>query len=284
MISGQNKSYGNLFPVYGIHPVLEYLLSLKEIEKSNPNLFRQVIHDAQMALANVQKSETHLDFKEMADFAAMHKMPIISLNRGEMDQISNPHAHQGIILFTPSPILRNLNKTIFFQELELKLKKEKNDPDARMKIVIIDGINDVQNFGAICRSAVALGAPWIVVAEDSPFKISPHLYKISAGAFSWIRLIMVQNIRKFCEELLQYPIPLILSVADQNAPSIYQFSDRQSIERGFALVIGNEYKGIRPSLRKLSSYKFQLPMPGQIKSINASHAATAMLALLNSLE
>lgn len=260
----------SLFPIPGMHPVEEYLKALAKISIENDKKFHDIKASLIFQISPVfQKS---LPEKKIIKEFIQKYDPVVEIhNPSFLQKISEPHAHQGIILRTSAPVLWQESEEIFFSKF-----------NPGLRILVLDGIVDVQNFAAISRSALSLGIDYIIQGEDQSCGISPALYKISAGAFAWIRLVSAKNLHRFLQRLQEQSMPIFLAVTDFDAQEIYTLDTSIFPNKGFILVLGNEQKGIRKAIRKNNSFvKIRIPMEGEVQSMNVSHAATAFLMLLN---
>lgn len=298
IINGMKKSpvsESNLFPIFGTHPVLEYLRALGKFikwkqefpkilfkiqGKISKNIFGQVKLIKNKNIDNPQNRQ----FSQIIEIAEKEGIEVTNVHPSKLEKISFPHSHQGIALLTPDPLLWEIDEKIFSRFLNGEIKGHFLAENQK-NFLILDGITDIQNFAAMLRSAVALGINWIVISQDSRVRITPAVFKISAGAACWARILFASNIKKFCSGLLSLDIPLLITVTDPGARVIFDLAQENSLvdklrRDNFGLVIGNEQKGIRKGLKALSPLHFRLPMAGPVSSLNASHAATAFLALI----
>ena len=134
-------------------------------------------------------------------------------------------------------------------------------------VVILDGVTDPQNFGAVIRSAVALGATGIAWAEHGAAPLSPATFRASAGAIEHARLYRTRGTLDTVRALGDVGVTTI--ALDAGGPSELAALD---VDGPVALVVGAEDKGPRPAVRKACSHLARLPMRGPIDSLNASVA------------
>jgi 23S rRNA (guanosine2251-2'-O)-methyltransferase len=139
-------------------------------------------------------------------------------------------------------------------------------------LVALDGIEDPQNFGAILRSAVALGATGVLWAEHSSAPLSPATFRASAGAVEHAVLARVSSLPSALQHLATQGAPAVgldaqgdvdLAEVDLTGPVVF--------------VIGSEGKGLMKSVRRACARLARLPMGGAIGSLNASVAAAIAL-------
>lgn len=133
-------------------------------------------------------------------------------------------------------------------------------------ILILDGITDPQNFGAIIRSAECSGIHGIVISKDRSCNVNEVVYKTSSGAVSKMLIAKVTNLVREIENLKKQNIWIYgLEVGGKN---IYN----TKLDGAIALVTGSEGKGLRQLIKENCDEIVSLPMKGQINSLNASVA------------
>ncbi len=135
-------------------------------------------------------------------------------------------------------------------------------------LVLLDGLTDPQNYGAVIRSAEALGAHGVVSEERRSAPLSPAVVKASAGAAARIPLVRVKNLPRFIEALKDRGV-WVYGLAGESARSLEDADYR----RPLALVIGSEGKGMRRLVRERCDELLAIPLKGRTPSLNASVAA-----------
>jgi 23S rRNA (guanosine2251-2'-O)-methyltransferase len=139
-------------------------------------------------------------------------------------------------------------------------------------VVLLDGVEDPHNLGAIVRSAHALGAHGVVVPRDRAAGVTPSAAKASAGAVEHVPVARVTNLVRTLEELKEAGIWAVALVPDGD-----QDLAQVDMKGPTALVIGGEGQGIRPLVRKCCDHVARIPMVGRVGSLNASAAAAITL-------
>jgi 23S rRNA (guanosine2251-2'-O)-methyltransferase len=197
--------------------------------------------------------------EEIGD-AASH-VPVERVSRSDLDRLSGGVTHQGVALkASPLPI-RTLNDWL--------ARDIANDAF----VVILDCVEDPQNFGAIVRSAAACGAAAVIFPKDRSAPISATTMKSAAGAIEHIDLVQVPNIARAASQLKKHEFWIAALMPD--APQVLweaNLADR------IALVVGNEGKGIRPLVKKQCDLSVRIPLTGEITSLNASVSTAIALA------
>lgn len=138
--------------------------------------------------------------------------------------------------------------------------------------VLLDGITDPRNFGAIVRSAEVLGAHGVVVEERRSAPLSPVVAKTAAGATSHIPMVQVKNLPRFMDSLKAEGVWIYGAAGEAKA-----HASQLDYKRPIALVIGAEGEGLRRLVREKCDDLVSIPVMGKIQSLNASVAASILL-------
>jgi len=193
--------------------------------------------------------------RRLARVAEGRGVRVESAPRGELDRAAGAGRHQGVLAIAPELVLQNLV----------------NVPVVPTSIfVALDGIMDPQNFGAIVRSAVALGATGIVWPEHSSAPLSPAMFRASAGAIEHAVLCRVPALPQAMSDLGERGVTVI--GLDAQGPTELGAVD---LRGPVAIVTGAEDKGARRTVLRACQHVARLPMNGPISSLNAS-VATAL--------
>jgi 23S rRNA (guanosine2251-2'-O)-methyltransferase len=190
----------------------------------------------------------------VARFATDRGATVARVPRSELDRAARGARHQGAIAYVPDLAIIHLD--------DLAL-------DETSVVVALDEIEDPQNFGAIIRSAVALGGTAILWPEHHAAPLSPATFRASAGAVEHAQLCRVGSLPSALERLREAGMTVI--GLDANADH-----DIRAVtvgDGGVVLVIGAEGKGLRRPVKRACSELARLPMAGTIDSLNASVAA-----------
>lgn len=193
--------------------------------------------------------------------AAAGGVPIEECDRARLDRMAGGAAHQGILLEAgPLPVLT---------PKEWLAKATAADAVA----VILDGVQDPHNFGAIVRSAAAFGARGVLFAKDRSAPLSPAAVKSAAGAMEYIELVEAANLVRAMEEMKQ--AGFWIAALDAKASQTLWQAD---LTGRIGFVIGSEGKGVRRLVRDRCDYHLRIPLRGAISSLNASVSAAIALA------
>jgi 23S rRNA (guanosine2251-2'-O)-methyltransferase len=146
-------------------------------------------------------------------------------------------------------------------------------PDRRL--LLLDGVEDPQNLGAIARVAEAAGAIGIVTAERRSAPLSPAATRASAGALEWLPVVRVGNLSRAMEELKRRGFWLL--GADPGAPeSIFEMAPRL-LAGDLAVALGAEGRGLRPGVLAQMDHRVRIPMAGRVGSLNVATAGAVLL-------
>ena len=136
------------------------------------------------------------------------------------------------------------------------------------KLILLDKIEDPHNLGAIIRSAESFGFDGVIIPERRSAKVTPTVYKTSAGAINNIKIVMVKNLNRTMEELKEQGF-WIYGLAGEAESSI----DQTNLKGKVALVVGNEGDGLSRMVREHCDMLVKIPMQGLVNSLNASVAS-----------
>lgn len=138
-------------------------------------------------------------------------------------------------------------------------------------VLLLDGIEDPHNLGAILRTAECSGADLVVIPKRRSAQVNETVYKVSAGAAEYVEVARVSNLVNAMEELKRFGYWIY--GADMEGESYYSVK----LERPIALVIGNEGKGISRLVKEHCDVIVSIPLMGKISSLNASNAAAILM-------
>lgn len=200
--------------------------------------------------------------KDLDDIrAAAQGIPIEESDRNRLDQLSGGVVHQGVVL--EADMLPLLDAGRWAKE---------DFPDQAV-VVVLDGVEDPHNFGAIVRSAAACGANAVVFGKDRSAPLSSAAMKSAAGAMEYIDLVQATNISRTIDDLKKVGFWIAGLDAD-GEKTIWQ----ADLKGRIALVVGSEGKGIRRLVREHCDFHLRIPLSGPITSLNASVSAAIAIA------
>jgi len=143
------------------------------------------------------------------------------------------------------------------------------------RIVVLDGVEDPQNVGAIARVAESAGCAGMILTDRRAPPITAAVSRASAGAIEWLPVARVTNLVRALEELKQARF-WVLAAAIEQGESLFALSDRV-LSGDLAVVLGAEGKGIRPGILEQADHRIRIPMRGQVESLNVATAGAVIL-------
>lgn len=195
------------------------------------------------------------DLEALLSAAQQAGVPVHRGDRDDLDRLSGGVRHQGIVATAPPYPYRRL--------------AEVGDTDL---LVVLDGVTDPQNLGAIARSAEAAGAGGLVVRERRSAGVTPAAEKSAAGALSWLPVVMVPNIVRALGDLTERGF---WSVGLAAAAPVTLW-DCGLLDGRVAITVGGEGEGLSRLVAQRVDQLVGIPMSGTLESLNAS-AATAVV-------
>ena len=177
------------------------------------------------------------------------------VDRTRLDELARNH--QGLIAFASA---------YQYSTVEAMLKTAEERGEAPF-LVLLDGVTDPHNLGAIIRSAECVGAHGVIVPERRSVGLTPAAVKASAGAIEHMKVARVVNLARTIEELKSRNVWTYALTMDG------EDYERVNFKGGVALIIGSEGEGISRLVLDKCDQKVSLPMAGHIDSLNASVAA-----------
>ena len=190
-----------------------------------------------------------------------NKLNMVTISSMEMEKMCNG-VHQGIAAELKP------YQTVSLEEIIIKAKKKE-----KKIIVMLDGIEDPHNLGAIMRSADVFEASGIILPKHNSVTLNATVAKTSAGAINYVPVAVVNNLNQAIKELKEEGFWIVST--DGSATISYS-----SIKYDFpvVVVIGSEGKGVSSLVLKNSDYIVKIPQFGHVNSLNASVAAGILLA------
>jgi 23S rRNA (guanosine2251-2'-O)-methyltransferase len=182
--------------------------------------------------------------------------------RRNLRQIGNVH-HQGVALETGEYPYATLDDIMTLSQAG----------EGPILLLLLDQLQDPQNVGSLLRSAEAVGVSGIIIQRKRAVDITPAVVHASAGAVEHLKVTQVTNLVNVIEKLKAHDV----WVAGLEAVHDAQRYDQVDLSGPIALVVGSEGKGLRRLVRERCDFLLQLPMRGQIASLNASVAGSIVL-------
>ena len=231
--------------IFGIRPVIEAIQAGRPIEKI---MLREGIATELLQL---------IQNKARANNISLTWVPTERLNR-----LCRGANHQGVVAFVASAEYADLEETMENVMAGGKIPL----------ILLLDGVTDVRNFGAIARTAECAGVQAIVVPSKGAASMNADAMKTSAGALNYMPVCKAANLKSAIYLLKSYDIHII--AADEKAEANYFDAD---FTKPTALILGSEESGISKQNLSLADHTVRIPLSGQIESLNVSAAAAAIM-------
>tara|TARA_B100000963_G_scaffold119240_1_gene103857 strand:+ start:9920 stop:10654 length:735 start_codon:yes stop_codon:yes gene_type:complete len=230
--------------IFGTRPVLEAINSGKSIEKLfiQKNLKKEILEKIKSKLSN-------------------KKINISYVPKEKLNRITKKN-HQGIICYI-SPISYQPIEEIIQRGFE-----KGKDPF----VIILDRITDTRNFGAISRVADASGVDAIIIPEKESAIITSDSIKTSAGAIHYIPICKVKSLRSTANFLKESGLKLV-SCTEKGDKKFYD----ADLTSPCCIILGSEKDGISNSLMDISDERLNIPMKGNVESLNVSSSASVIL-------
>ncbi|HUE01134.1 MAG TPA: 23S rRNA (guanosine(2251)-2'-O)-methyltransferase RlmB [Bryobacteraceae bacterium] len=223
----------------GINPILESLKAGRPLDR-----------------ILIAKGAAGPRLQEIIDMARRASVSVRFEERSGLDRLAGTPAHQGVVAMGASQRYAELDDVA---------------PAARL-LVVLDGLEDPHNLGAIIRTAHAAGAGGIVIPERRAVGLTDVVAKAAAGALEYVPVARATNINRTLELLKE--LGYWIYGLDERGPSDY---DAVDYHMPTALVFGGEGKGLHEQVRKHCDVLVRIPMEGHIPSLNVSVAAGIVL-------
>ena len=234
--SSEEKAFDD--QVEGRNAVLELLETGKDINK-----------------IYVTKGERHGSINKIIAIAKEKKIIIVEKDKTQMENMAQNDNYQGIIAIVPP---------FEYSEVEdiLNFAQEKEESPF---VLILDGIEDTHNLGAIIRTAETAGVHGIIIPKRRAAAVNSTVSKVSCGAVEHMKIARVNNISDTIAKLKEAGLWICGTAIDAEK---YYFD--QDLTGPLGIVIGNEGKGISELVKKNCDFLVKIPMKGKVTSLNAS--------------
>lgn len=203
--------------------------------------------------------------EEIVQLARKQHIPVRFEERGQLDRLVNTKDHQGVVALAAALAASTIEDI-------LAAANRGREHGGKGLIVLLDGVEDPHNLGAIVRTALAAGAHGVVIPERRAAGLTDTVARSSAGALAHLPVAKVTNLVQSMEELKEAGYWLI--GLDERADKLYTDVDYTS---PVGIVLGGEGKGLHDLTRKRCDFVVSLPTTGPVKSLNVSVAAGVVL-------
>lgn len=208
----------------------------------------------------VAKERHDLRLQRVIEECRKISVPVRFLPRVELDRMAATGAHQGVVAVTSAKQYADVDDVIASKRGAYSL------------IVVLDGVEDPHNLGAVLRTADAAGADGVVIPERRATGITGTVAKASAGASEHLPVAKVTNISRTLDELKSKNIWTV--GLDERATQTY---DSVDYKMDCAIVLGAEGNGLHDLVKKKCDFLVSIPMLGKVSSLNVSVAAGVVL-------
>jgi len=230
--------------IYGINAVTEAL-------KSRGRAFSSV---------SVAHERHDIRLKRVIEDCHRLGIPVHFASRVELDEMAGSGSHQGVVAVSTAKQYCDLEDVVVSKRGDYSL------------VLVLDGVEDPHNLGAIIRTADAAGADGVIIPERRAAGVTGTVTKASAGATAHLPIAKVTNIARSVEDLKAHNIWVV--GLDEGAPQGY---DALDYNMDCAIVLGAEGKGVHDLVRKKCDFLVSIPMLGKVPSLNVSVAAGVVL-------
>ena len=226
--------------IYGLRPVVEALRSKRR---------------------EVREILDSVGDKEVAAEAAVRGVPVKRVPRNRIEELVRGGVHQGVVARVgPYP----------YSGLEEILAV----PDPL--VVILDGVTDPRNLGAVLRAADGAGASGVVVPKDRAVGVTPVAVKASAGASEHVPVVRETNLRRTLEKMKEAGVWVYAAEGGTASTGAREYTNL-NLSGPVAFVLGSEGRGVRRLVREGCDGAVSIPMHGAVYSLNVSVAAAVLL-------
>ncbi|UCC41868.1 MAG: 23S rRNA (guanosine(2251)-2'-O)-methyltransferase RlmB [Candidatus Aminicenantes bacterium] len=201
----------------------------------------------------IQKDTKKKKIGEIVNLAKASDTPFLFVPRRTLDNMDRNH--QGVIALLSSKEFSSLEPILASSKLPF--------------LVLLDGVEDPQNLGAIIRSAEGAGVDGIVIPERRSVGLTRAVSTVSAGALVHVEIARVKNLARTMDDLKRRGVWLVGAEGGRKE-YWYEFDYKLPI----GLVLGSEGKGLRPLIRKKCDRVLSIPLLGKITSLNVAAAAS----------
>lgn len=225
--------------IYGVNPVLEAI-------RSHPGRVRYI------AVAREQSTRHQRVIAE----AKKNGVAVRNVPAEQVDRLAGRGVHNGVVAEVAEGTYADFDDVV--------------GNEATSFVLILDGITDPQNLGAILRVAEGFGVDLVVLPEHDSAGLTPAAVKASAGASEWVAVAQVTNLARALETLKKLGYWTYAAAASGDAPASIDFTGK------VALVLGSEGKGIRRNVLEHCDRAVTIPMHGHVESFNVATAAAVL--------
>ena len=206
----------------------------------------------------IEKGEKHGSINKIIAKAREKRVVIVEVDRQKLNKMAQTENHQGVIAIVPP-----------FNYCEVKdILDEAYRKNEKPFILILDGIEDPHNLGAIIRTAETAGVHGIIIPKRRACNVNSTVYKVASGAVEHMKIARVNNLNDEIKYLKENDV-WVYGTAVEASKYYYE----ENLTGAIAIVIGNEGKGMSNLVKENCDVLLKIPMKGKISSLNASVSA-----------
>lgn len=209
----------------------------------------------------VQKGEREGSILQLIGEAAARKIPLVEVDKARLQELSATQAHQGIVAMAAEHAYSTVEDILAYAA----------ERGEKPVIVLLDGVEDPHNLGAILRSAECTGAHGVILPKRRSVGLTPVVAKTSAGAIEHMRVARVANLTQTMKELKERGMWFYAADMDGESYATTDFSSP------VGLVLGGEGSGVSHLVKQTCDFTVRIPQYGQVNSMNVSCAAAVLL-------
>jgi len=200
--------------------------------------------------------------EKLLKLASEKGVPVRHREKGDIARLCGTDHHQGVALRV---------EAFPYAELDEVIARWRESGETGL-LLVLDGIQDPHNLGALIRTAACAGAHGVIIPKDRAARVTPAVEKASAGAVETVPVVQVTNVARTLEELKGAGFWIFGADSGAAAPLF-----DQDYTGHMALVIGSEGEGIRPLVKKHCDLLVRIPLKGGVSSLNASVSGGILL-------
>lgn len=206
----------------------------------------------------IEKGEKHGSINKIIGIARDRKIVTVEVDKNKLNQMAQTENHQGVIAIVPP-----------FDYCEVQdILDEAKTRGEQPFILILNGIEDPHNLGAIIRTAETAGVHGIIIPKRRACSVNSTVYKVASGAVEHMKIARVNNLNDEIKHLKENNV-WIYGTAIEATKYYYE----ENLTGSIALIIGNEGEGLSRLVRENCDVLLKIPMKGKISSLNASVSA-----------
>ncbi len=199
--------------------------------------------------------------REIKQLAQLARVPVTAAKRDALNQVT-PH-HQGVMLEAGA------YPYVDVDEIFAHAQARQQAPF----ILILDALQDPQNFGSLIRTAEAVGVHGVIVPERRSAGVTPAAVNASSGAAEHMRVAQVVNLARAIDEIKKRDVWVYALHGESPATPLFG----ADLKGALAIVVGSEGEGVHRLVREKADFVLKLPMHGQVESLNAAVAGSVAL-------